>query len=217
MKGRVLVRLRKEVLDPQGATVAQALENLGYEKVISVRQGKFFEIELDVEERPIAARMLSEMSEKLLVNPVIEDYQIMLVAEPAGDAFDRRAGARRSDERRSGRDRREDARRALEEAARAREEAAQAREEAAQARGEDPDQERRAGNDRRVSDDRRDESERREDRERREGDDRRAGIDRRQGIDPEYLGSERRRGLRRLQRRRAEDSGDSERGGSEEE
>ena len=195
MKGRVLVRLRSEVLDPEGAAVAQALENLGYDKIISVRQGKFFEIELDLEERPVAARMLQEMAEKLLANPVIEVHQIMLVAEPTGDAFDRRHDERRdSDDRRSGRDRREDARRA--------------REEAARVRSEEPEDERRTGSDRRHGSHRREGSERRDGGERREGSERRAGRERREGIHPDYLGSERRRDNRRERPRRSENHRD---------
>lgn len=81
IKGRVLVRLREEVLDPQGTTVARALENLGYDDVVSVRQGKVFEVELDTDDPSAARAELEEMAEKLLANPVIESFQVSLDQE----------------------------------------------------------------------------------------------------------------------------------------
>jgi len=84
MRGRVLVRLRDEVLDPQGTTVAQALANLGYDEVVSVRQGKVFEVELDTDDAAEAEAQLEEMAEELLANPVIESFQVSVGED--GDA-----------------------------------------------------------------------------------------------------------------------------------
>jgi len=77
MKAKVFVTLKHGVLDPQGKAVGHALESLGYKNVKDVRVGRFFEIELaagggDTE------KQLKEMSEKLLANPVIENYRVEL-------------------------------------------------------------------------------------------------------------------------------------------
>ncbi len=79
MKAVVNVRLKPAVLDPQGQAIAHALDSLGFEGVGEVRQGKLIEIELAGETDPDAARKrLVEMCEKLLANPVIEDYEIAI-------------------------------------------------------------------------------------------------------------------------------------------
>lgn len=79
MKAVVNVRLKPAVLDPQGQAIAHALDSLGFEGVGEVRQGKLIEIELAGETDPEAARKrLVEMCEKLLANPVIEDYEIAI-------------------------------------------------------------------------------------------------------------------------------------------
>ena len=76
MRARVFVTLKPSVFDPQGTTVAEALHTMGYESVKDVRQGKYFELDIDVasadEARPIAAAV----SDRLLANPVIESYRI---------------------------------------------------------------------------------------------------------------------------------------------
>lgn len=79
MKATVKVMLRKGVLDPQGKAIGNALHTLGFSGVGAVRQGKLIEIELpdDGGGDPAAVKKsLAEMCEKLLVNPVIEDYEI---------------------------------------------------------------------------------------------------------------------------------------------
>lgn len=70
----VKVTLRKSVLDPQGQTVLHALESLGFNDAKSLRVGKFFEMKLDVPSREKAEARLREMCDKLLTNPVIEEY-----------------------------------------------------------------------------------------------------------------------------------------------
>ncbi len=88
MKGRVLVRLKAQVLDPQGLTIAKALGNLGYEQVDDVRQGKVFDIELATEDRAEAERLLRAMAEELLANPVIETFDTQLLDSSVGTGGD---------------------------------------------------------------------------------------------------------------------------------
>ncbi len=76
MKISVTVTLKKDVLDPQGKVVKQTLKNLGYENIEDVRQGKFFEIELNENDQVKAKKIIEEISKKLLTNTVIEDYSI---------------------------------------------------------------------------------------------------------------------------------------------
>ena len=78
MKFSVTVTLKKDVLDPQGKVVSQTLKNMGYNNIISIRQGKFFEIELNETDKEKAKGIIKEISEKLLSNTVIEDYKINL-------------------------------------------------------------------------------------------------------------------------------------------
>ena len=76
MKFSVTVVLKKDVLDPQGKVVQNTLNNLGMSNLKSIRQGKFFEIEIDEENQNKAERKVDEMCKKLLVNLIIEDYKI---------------------------------------------------------------------------------------------------------------------------------------------
>ena len=78
MKISATVTLKKDVLDPQGKVVSQTLKNMGYKNVIKVRQGKYFEIELDESNKEKAKKIVEEISKKLLTNIVIEDYTINL-------------------------------------------------------------------------------------------------------------------------------------------
>ena len=70
--------MKKDVLDPQGKVVSQTLKNMGYKNIVSVRQGKYFEIELNETDKEEAKKIIKEISEKLLANIVIEDYKINL-------------------------------------------------------------------------------------------------------------------------------------------
>ena len=76
MKFSVTVTLKKDVLDPQGKVVQNTLSNLGMNNLISIRQGKFFEIEMDEKDQSRAEQKIDEMCKKLLVNLIIEDYKI---------------------------------------------------------------------------------------------------------------------------------------------
>jgi len=78
LKISTIVTLKKDVLDPQGKVVSQTLKNMGYENVVNVRQGKYFEIELNETDKEKAKQIAEEISKKLLANIVIEDYKISL-------------------------------------------------------------------------------------------------------------------------------------------
>jgi len=76
LKFSVTVTLKKDVLDPQGKVVQNTLVNLGMNNLRSIRQGKFFEIEVDELDQKRAMNTLEKICEKLLVNLIIEDYKI---------------------------------------------------------------------------------------------------------------------------------------------
>ncbi len=76
MKATVLVRLKTEVLDPQGDAVRRALGTMGLDSVKNVRIGKLVEIELDAGDADKARDALEKAADELLANPVIEDYEI---------------------------------------------------------------------------------------------------------------------------------------------
>jgi phosphoribosylformylglycinamidine synthase subunit PurS len=80
MKVTVYVRLKGEVLDPQGDAVKRALATLGFDGVASVRVGKLVEIEVDdnLAKAPDFEKRLQKMADEMLANPVIEDYEIRL-------------------------------------------------------------------------------------------------------------------------------------------
>lgn len=79
MKARVTVYPRREVLDPQGKAIRNALARIGFAGVEDVRAGKSFEIELGTDDREAARRDLARMCEKLLANTVVEDYSVELL------------------------------------------------------------------------------------------------------------------------------------------
>ena len=76
LKFSVTVTLKKDVLDPQGKVVKDTLDNLGMNSLKSIRQGKFFEIDINENDQKKAEHKVNEMCKKLLVNLIIEDYKI---------------------------------------------------------------------------------------------------------------------------------------------
>jgi phosphoribosylformylglycinamidine synthase PurS subunit len=72
---KVYVTLKAAVNDPQGVTVTQGLKTLGFDSVISVRMGKYLEIHIEAANRHIAETAVTGMCERLLTNPVIEEYR----------------------------------------------------------------------------------------------------------------------------------------------
>ena len=82
MKANIYVTLKREVLDPQGDAVRRALDDLGFKAIASVRVGKLIEVEVadGANETPDAARRdLERMCDRLLANPVIEDYRVEIL------------------------------------------------------------------------------------------------------------------------------------------
>ena len=76
MKARVFVTLKPAILDPQGKAIANALTSLGVAGVVSVRQGKVFDIEVESNDRAQAEKLLANAADKLLANTVIENYKV---------------------------------------------------------------------------------------------------------------------------------------------
>lgn len=71
---KIIVTLRKSILDPQGKAVHHALQSLGLTSVDDVRMGKFIEVKINSTEQKAAERVAEEACKKLLANPVMEDY-----------------------------------------------------------------------------------------------------------------------------------------------
>ena len=76
MRARVFVTLKPSVFDPQGHTITEALHQMGFAGVGDVRQGKYFELDVDASSSEQAKALASEVAHKLLANPVIERYTV---------------------------------------------------------------------------------------------------------------------------------------------
>ena len=79
MKLAVTVTLKKDVLDPQGKVIQQTLQNMGFDTLKSLRQGKYFEVEINENNEEEIKKKVEDMCKKLLVNLIIEDYKISLI------------------------------------------------------------------------------------------------------------------------------------------
>ena len=77
MKVKVIVTLKNGVLDPQGKAIQQTLNGMAFDNVSEVRQGKYFDIEINENDESKAKSQVEEMCKKLLANLVIEDYKIL--------------------------------------------------------------------------------------------------------------------------------------------
>ena len=77
MKVKVVVTLKSGVLDPQGKAIQQTLNGMGFSNVNQVRQGKYFDVEVDDIDETKAKEKVEDMCKKLLANLVIEDYKII--------------------------------------------------------------------------------------------------------------------------------------------
>jgi len=91
MRARVFVTLKPSVFDPQGTVVAEALHTLGHAAVSGVRQGKYFELDIDASSADEARRVATRAADQLLANTVIESYRIEIDAPAAASPA---AGAR---------------------------------------------------------------------------------------------------------------------------
>ena len=81
MRVKIFVSLKRGVLDPQGKAIERSLHTLGYEEVREVRAGKYIELELDATSRDAAELRIREICDKLLANPVIEDFRFEINPE----------------------------------------------------------------------------------------------------------------------------------------
>jgi phosphoribosylformylglycinamidine synthase PurS subunit len=81
MRVKIFVSLKNGVLDPQGKAIERSLHALGYTEVQDVRAGKYLEINLEASSRAAAEDRIREMCDKLLANPVIEDYRYEISSE----------------------------------------------------------------------------------------------------------------------------------------
>tara|TARA_B100000941_G_C28433376_1_gene515518 strand:- start:631 stop:864 length:234 start_codon:yes stop_codon:yes gene_type:complete len=77
MKIKVIVTLKNGVLDPQGKAIQQTLNGMGFADVKDIRQGKYFDIEVNETNEENAKKKVNDMCKKLLANLVIEDYRIL--------------------------------------------------------------------------------------------------------------------------------------------
>ena len=77
MKVKVIVTPKNGVLDPQGKVIQQTLNGMGFSSVNEVRQGKYFDIEINEKDETKAKAKVEDMCKKLLANLIIEDYQII--------------------------------------------------------------------------------------------------------------------------------------------
>ncbi len=77
MKVSAVITLKKDVLDPQGKVIHQALDGMGFKNVNEIRQGKYFEIDVKENDPKKAQKVVEDMCIKLLANLVIEDYKII--------------------------------------------------------------------------------------------------------------------------------------------
>ena len=81
MKVQVVVLPRRGILDPQGKTISEALQNTGFGGVSSVRAGKFFELEIEADSAAQAEEAGASMARTLLANPVTEDFRVVIPSE----------------------------------------------------------------------------------------------------------------------------------------
>ena len=77
MKVSTIITLKKEVLDPQGKVIKSALDGMGFNNINEIRQGKYFEIDIEEKDPKKAEEQVENMCKKLLANLVIEDYRII--------------------------------------------------------------------------------------------------------------------------------------------
>ena len=77
MKVSTIITLKKEVLDPQGKVIKSVLDGMGFNNINEIRQGKYFEIDIDEKDKKKAEEQVENMCKKLLTNLVIEDYRII--------------------------------------------------------------------------------------------------------------------------------------------
>ncbi len=93
---KICISLKEGVADPQGITIKNALNSLGYQGVGKVRMGKYLQLKLNVKDEKEARREVEDMCKKLLVNPVIENYTYEIQDIGKGSKGSREAQSLRS-------------------------------------------------------------------------------------------------------------------------
>ena len=84
-KSKISISVRKNILDPQGKAVEHSLKSMGFEKILDTRIGKYIELVIDAPSEDEAMKLSEEACQKLLANPVMEDYSIVVSKEEEGD------------------------------------------------------------------------------------------------------------------------------------
>jgi len=79
MKARIKIMLKNGVLDPQGEAIKHALNNIGFESVTGVRQGKIIELDIEGSDKSLVRSQIENMCNKILANTVIENFEIELL------------------------------------------------------------------------------------------------------------------------------------------
>ncbi|MFC1674408.1 phosphoribosylformylglycinamidine synthase subunit PurS [Candidatus Omnitrophota bacterium] len=81
LSAQIYITIKKTVADPQGLTIKHALESLGYKDLADVRLGKLVVVKLNFNDKKRAEQQIKQMCKKLLVNPIIEDYDFKIKDE----------------------------------------------------------------------------------------------------------------------------------------
>ena len=76
MKVQIVVKLKDGVLDPQGQAIQRSLKKLGHKEISRVRQGRYFELEIDDQDQSVVTRLSEQIAADVLSNPIIEDFEI---------------------------------------------------------------------------------------------------------------------------------------------
>ena len=80
MKVQIVVKLKDEVLDPQGTAIQRSLKKLGHEEVSRVRQGRYFELEIDDQDQAVVTQLSEQIAADVLSNPIIENFEIRQIS-----------------------------------------------------------------------------------------------------------------------------------------
>ena len=80
MKVQIVVKLKDEVLDPQGTAIQRSLKKLGHAEVSRVRQGRYFELEIDDQDQAVVAQLSEQIAADVLSNPIIENFEIRQIS-----------------------------------------------------------------------------------------------------------------------------------------
>ena len=80
MKVQIVVKLKDGVLDPQGEAIQRSLKKLGHKEISRVRQGRYFELEIDDQAQAVVTQLSEQIAADILSNPIIEDFEIRQIS-----------------------------------------------------------------------------------------------------------------------------------------